>query len=484
MRTTFLMLAFIAAATGFFRLAKTSSRSGESTPVGSTLRFDPYGTAGFYRLLKARNTQANRLKRPSLIGIAPGSATLIQVLPNAIDELDESTLGPDLLLPWVEQGNTLIQLSPWETQLSDELGIQHYANSPAAAAAATKAATTAKAAGQQPQNQNSQNTNNIPAEEHQDQLLRYQKAGLHPDKQPTQTAAATTDHFTLAVRAADDFTTATAPVTVLAINQAEQPIALSLQHGQGRVILISSASLINNWDIQLENNLAFVLSLIDESHPVWFDEWSHGIGHAGTILEIMLALGMGPALVLLIGWLFAYRWSQAGLPPPTFDEEQNDNKRARAQSEQIDALAQLYTSGINPAERKRRVGQEITHRLAAACHCRTDQLREKLQQHTRSKPALDDPSLAKVILQAQELAAQADGWVQQVQVLCQSCGYNLTGTLTDAQASCPECGERLPVHHEKQDTQAKPTKTRLLAQGLTDAHTLCQQLKDLKHIHP
>src|SRR5512137_1546347 len=63
----------------FYEVAYQASRGGESMPVYSTRRHDPYGTAALYELLRERGHPIRTLERSHLEPNDTG--TLIQVLP-------------------------------------------------------------------------------------------------------------------------------------------------------------------------------------------------------------------------------------------------------------------------------------------------------------------------------------------------------------------------------------------------------------------
>ena len=89
----------------FLRLSHVVSRGGETSPLYSIRRFDPYGAAALHRLLLLQDRTVLSLQRPRLDREHQG--ILLQILPVtsiAGDDAVTYSLPTDMLLDW-EDGN-------------------------------------------------------------------------------------------------------------------------------------------------------------------------------------------------------------------------------------------------------------------------------------------------------------------------------------------------------------------------------------------
>lgn len=335
----------------FFMLAQYSSRGGEGAPPYSVYRSDPYGTAALKDLLTEKGKRAAILLEPSL---PPGArGTLIQVLPrrefpdpperpkirnipmkpgskSETRELDD----PRGLTAWVMAGNTLVVLARGVPPHMWRLGFAQKA--PRVLGWVTK-------------------------------MEDAQMKGTPPDKIAGEAAmadwggAAPDKGMRLALHEpvilADRTGGALAPIAWTD----KGPVAMERKLGAGRVILVGDPSPVLNGWMEKGGNLEFVLSLTGPG-TVYFDEWSHGMGHGGSLIGLMERFGLIPALLQVIFVLALYilagRAIGAGEPEPS-------RERVSAM-EQVDALGRLYARTMKPAAARQRVAQEMNTRVHEA----------------------------------------------------------------------------------------------------------------------
>ncbi|MEM9752302.1 MAG: DUF4350 domain-containing protein [Planctomycetota bacterium] len=409
-------LVAIASVAAFVHLAIEAGRGGETTPLYSVRRFDPYGTAALYRLMDQRLETVTTLERPRLEDDHRG--VLVQALPTDFhevhmfteaDELAEWDVPGDIyalpteaLLDWVAAGNTLVQLSRGQTPVMTALGIDSPMQD-----GDTSSAADAKL-----------------------DLEAHQRRGDIPEDRPGFDVEARWHDggtaFAMSLREprrfADDGPEGWTP----SLRLGRFVYGGVIEHGAGRVVLVGAPTPALNHHLGDADHLAWWLDQIGEG-PVVFDEWAHGIGHAGTILETLAYLGLVPLLLQTGLWLGVYRWSTAGR---VLVNPEEDRRPPRTTAEEIDTLARLYDQAWDDAERRRRVYDEVVTRLADACRCRPDELSAKLK--ARDQPAAR--SALGVLQEARSLAASNS-------VVCPKCGYELRGSVGD---QCPECGEVLP----------------------------------------
>ena len=107
----------------FYEFASRSGRGGESSPLYSARRHDPYGTAALADFLTERGVEVRYLERPRLDDADHG--VLIQVLPLPRARPSKGPPGPPpppvdrRLLDWIAKGNTVVQFTRGETELMD-----------------------------------------------------------------------------------------------------------------------------------------------------------------------------------------------------------------------------------------------------------------------------------------------------------------------------------------------------------------------------
>lgn len=407
----------VASAAAFLHLAIQAGRGGETTPLYSVRRFDPYGTAALFRLSERRIEDVNTLERPRLNRGQAG--VMVQVLPTDFhgvhefleaDALSEWDVPGDVyalptraLLDWVAAGNTLIQLTRGQTPVMTELGVTPPVLDGDDAAVANEKL----------------------------EVERHQRRGDSPEDRPGMDIEASWLHgdtaFALSLREPRRFEVGEgAEGWRPTLRVGRSVYGGVMEHGRGRVVFVGAPTPALNHHLRDAGHLAWWLEQLGEG-PVTFDEWAHGIGHAGTVLETLAFFGLVPLLLQVGVWLGVYRWSTAGR---TFVDPAEHRRRPRTSAEEIDTLARLYGQAWDEAERRRRAYDEAVTRLAEACRCKPDELSARLT--ARSDAASRD---ALALLQDAAAVAASD------RPVCPKCRYPLRAPLGD---HCPECGQLIP----------------------------------------
>ncbi|MFW6157902.1 MAG: DUF4350 domain-containing protein [Planctomycetota bacterium] len=335
----------------FYDAAYTASRGGVDLPIYSARRHDPYGSAALRDLLAELDVPVHTLDRPRLRDDERG--VLLQVLP--IDRADLEWRVPggapaygiatDHLRAWIARGNTVVQFTRGQTGLmaSFDLTVAEDPGGRLMAAA----------------------------------IEQHQVHGAFPSSMPgapcsvewtargrerAGTGGEEPDLMLWRSPRAFDLGPDTA-WRVLATFDG-RPVAAELRHGNGRFVAVGSPGPVLNHGIGRGGNLEFVLGLVGDG-PVYLDEWSHGIGNAGTLVGLMREFGLMPALLQLLVVLAFYVWSVRGQHPPDVEPP----ARARARSEQVDVLGNLYERVLTPAQTRERARDEVVRRVAAALGC-------------------------------------------------------------------------------------------------------------------
>ncbi|MFP4055246.1 MAG: hypothetical protein ACLF0G_00075 [Candidatus Brocadiia bacterium] len=356
----------------FYRLAETASRGGQSNPLYSSLRYDPYGTAALRELLIERDVLFRTLERPHLEEDDRG--TLIQVLPLRPGPSLFGLLGgggpqaaspsAEELAEWVAEGNTVVQLTrdstPLMARLQRGLTLEEVAD--------LLARTHEEGSDWRPAAR---------------ELEEDQKKGLAPDDLGWPLLAAS---WTGAARdLLGDRAAAARPLKLrcpgelesgqagewrpVAETAAGRVVAAEIAHGEGRLIVVAAPTPALNHALGEGGNLDFLLALAGEG-PVILDEWAHGIGHKGTVLGLIRRFGLLPVLGQVVLVLALYVWSTRGHPRPPSDQP----LRRRSVVEQVQTLGFLYRRTLSPEETARRVRREALRRLADGLHCSPEEL--------------------------------------------------------------------------------------------------------------
>lgn len=371
------LMVLLAGGWAFYQLAVTVSRGGEHTPMYSVRRYDPYGSAALHQLLIQRRAHVHTLERPRLDADMRG--VLVQVLPLPEDargddedassamwqgagEADIYALSTRQVAEWIAAGNTVVQLTRHYTPLMRELGV------PEPAAPVDRIAERVEA------------------------LQAHQRAGEHPDAQPSRLRRARSvnedDPRRLVLRLPRRFPAALGqgegsegsarwrPLWRLAEDAGaadEDVVVGAVEHGNGRLIVIGAPTLALNHTIGQADDLSVLLELLGDG-PVTFDEWSHGVGHIGTIMELIRDFGLLPVVAQVVLVILVYHWSTRGYRRVDRDRP----PRPRASIEQVQTLGYLYQQGMSLDATAARVRDEVRRRLAEAWRCAPDRLEPRM----------------------------------------------------------------------------------------------------------
>ena len=231
-----------------------------------------------------------------------------------------------------------------------------------------------------------------------------------------------------------------------------------LEHGKGHVVFVGAPDPFQTAFLGEADHLGFALDLLrmgPEGGAVWFDEWAHGLGHAGSLVEVLFALGLVPLSVQAGLWLLAYGWSHRGRralrPPP----EAEAGGGAVAQAE---ALGRLVHAHTDPRDAAVEVEAEARHRIAAALRCPVAAVDARLREET--SPAA---------ISARGLLAATAGDAARSAPRCRRCRFPLRGGPDTA--ACPECGEPLSA-----------AQRRVLARGAAPAGAAAPRDADEKAV--
>ena len=127
----------------------------------------------------------------------------------------------------------------------------------------------------------------------------------------------------------------------------EAPVVSRLPLGQGEVILLAAPDVLENGRIDKADHLLLLEALAGTGRPVAFDEWAHGLGQEGSLLQGLLAWGFGPALVVgAVAFALALWRGRARLGP-----EEPERPEARSEAvDLVDSLALLYERALSRRE--------------------------------------------------------------------------------------------------------------------------------------
>ncbi len=452
---TLLLVALLGVA--FLYLTHWAARGGETAPLFSVQRYDPYGCAALYELLRRQGRPVHLLSTPRLSRHARG--VLLQIVPippdpdrprPVLSTPDEPTrhLDVEALHQWMEAGNRVVQLAVAPTELMDEVGMPH-APADAGLHAIWSSIGAQLRTGKQPSE-----LLGLP--------LKYAWTDAAHELLPqlAQTAAPPLvlhQQWTLPGQSAEGYR----PLAVLGQQTAG---AAWQQVGAGDLIVITSPTPALNNGLPEGGNLDLLLALV-EDRPIYIDEWSHGLGAGGTVLGALTELGLGPALWQIAFWLTLYAWSTVAprrpLPPQA--------PRTRSSAEQVLSLAAAYAQTLTPADFLTRAREQTQRRLAQAWRCPFEQVREQAQRHPHQRRA----RLTLALLQELDHAHSLFG------ARCQACGYSLYGLPS---ATCPECGHENPPEQVRGRAEQRVNLTTAMSAAqrqaqrwLTDSHQLLKE---------
>jgi hypothetical protein len=122
------------------------------------------------------------------------------------------------------------------------------------------------------------------------------------------------------------------------------PILSRLPLGRGDVILLATPDVLENGGLARADHLRLLEALVEGGRPVLFDEWAHGLGRDGGLLERLFAWGFGPSLVVgALAFALALWRGRARLGPA--DGEPPDTRSEAV--DLVDSLAQLYERALS-----------------------------------------------------------------------------------------------------------------------------------------
>jgi len=376
----------------FYEFAARSGRGGESSPLYSARRHDPYGTAALADLLTERGIEVRYLERPRLDDAAHG--VLIQVLPLPEKRVSMGPVNPPpeapqdrRLVQWIAKGNTVVQFTRAETDLMGS-----FLRPPDPAEGTTGS----------PQHPAPARTGRNESEARN--IQDHEVAGGFPDKLPglLQPAAWTpAAHEILGLQGAlPEPMWLRSPLRLpVGPRSAARPLAVcggqvvaaESRFGEGRVIFVGAPTPALNGGLNEGGNLDFLLAIAGKG-PVILDEWSHGIGREDSVMGLLRRFGLMAFLVQVIFVLGLYIWSTRANRLP----ERVEPARWPASIEQIETLGHLYGQTFTREETALRVRQEVLRRLAAALRCPV----AELERH-RARLAPHEPDrVGEIILSA------------------------------------------------------------------------------------
>ncbi len=430
----------------FYSMASYASRGGEEAPLFSVRRYDPYGAAAFYELLKRRGANVSTLENSRipaddspddsasiLIQILDSSAAYVKSdIPVEFEHAGQPKLNHLLLDEWMKKGNTVIQFCAVRTDLMRVCGVPNFED----------------------------DSNRYQSWQSVEKLMR---SGKTPDELNWTPDVATVlqsgaenvltpvSNPTLSIHLPRELSNdATSTWTPLATSDASRTVMGVKKVGKGRLIVVSSpAPVLNGW-INEEGNLAVILSLLGdadttESPRILIDEWSHGFGHGGTIVALIARLGLLPVLVQFGLVILLFVWSSRGVYATPLEHK----VRRRSSVEQVATLGHLYSQVLPADELKARTHREVRRRIADALGCRVSQLENRL-----AKLDVDVREKADGLLSGSFPNVDALTNPTEQHARCHRCGYNLFGNTSGV---CPECGNRINTL-DQQVHQSEATK--------------------------
>ncbi len=267
------------------------------------------------------------------------------------------------------------------------------------------------------------------------------------------------------------------------VDGSQEWVAAVRPFGKGRIIIVGSQTPILNHALDSRVNLEFILSLIAppdklSTTQVIFDEWSHGLGHEGTVIGFIHQIGLLPALFQLFFFVALYVWATSGFHPP----DPRVIKRRRSATEQIDTLGYLYSQSMKTPVAFEKVHAEVRRRIATVLHCSPAAI-----EATLGHVSPDVAAKVRAILATLNEVGRGPG------PLCPSCGYDLT---RNTSGKCPECGavihwslkdriqEIEPLADIPQREAKRPKKAeQRLAAALRDSHQFCQEFIRVRNRH-
>jgi len=155
--------------------------------------------------------------------------------------------------------------------------------------------------------------------------------------------------------------------------------------GRGEVLLLAAPELLDNAHLAQGDHLALLEALAGSARPVYFDEHAHGLGRSTGLLELLLAWGLGPTLVLGALALSLALWrSRARLGP-----EEDDQRELRSEAvDLVDSLAQLYERTLSRRAAAQLYAASFTRAVALRTGLSGAALARRVDELTRGRIVL------------------------------------------------------------------------------------------------
>ncbi|MBX9656716.1 DUF4350 domain-containing protein [bacterium] len=323
----------------FYQTAATATRGGNDTPLYSIRRYDPYGTAALFEVLKETGHEVHLRENAHFDDSMKG--VLLQILA----EKDRDRIDEKELLRWVNDGNSVVIFSRTLPEIAAELGLGY-------------------------------RTKGIPPDGKASE--RLEREMTPPRERLSETAKVVDPRFSTAedVTLVDpvpfeptDEESAWRPF----LKNEQGKLGWTRRHGAGEVIVIGSPTLALNGWLSDRGNIELLLKL-SEGKTVYLDEWAHGFGSGGTIVGLLRDFGLTPLLLQLAFVVGLFAWNGRGqklTDPPM-------KHRGRSSVEQIKTLGYLYSQSMNPKRSLELVNKEVRRRLTEKYHTTPEQLPHRL----------------------------------------------------------------------------------------------------------
>ena len=422
----------------FYSLAHYSSRGGEQSPLYSVRRHDPYGTAALYELLRARSIPVATLERSRPQSTERGVIIQVLAAPTELSQLlrPQPQLHTESVKQWIMDGNTVIQCTAARTDLMDACRVPDAAD-PNALDSWSEFERQMRAGN--------------PPSELQWTPIEAQWIGEEADGLPQGAKVVLQSPVPMAVEGGEGW-------RPMAVGVGAEVLIGAQQVGRGRLIVISSPGPALNDTLGDGANLDMFLAMVGRG-PVLIDEWSHGIGHGGTVVGLIKRLGLLPVVFQIAVVVALYSWSTLG----HHRSDSNRPPRRRSSAEQVVTLGHLYGQVLSMPVVTLRAKAEVRRRFAAALRCPAHDVERRLAE-------CDDAFRHE----ATSILAPIEEPTPRTDPVCAQCGYNLRGNLSP---NCTECGAPIPTAGRRQiaQSQAAPPPAGSAPpahRGRTEAHSI------------
>ncbi|NOX57535.1 MAG: DUF4350 domain-containing protein [Planctomycetes bacterium] len=432
----------------FYALAAYASRGGEQAPLYSVRRYDPYGTAALYQVLERQGIDVSTIEQTRIPEHASPS-TLIQILDRPAAGLDEGllefgsrpTLDPERLKKWMFDGNTVIQFSGFNTALMRICGVPHIDDDDSHGWRDIEAAMRS---GTAPDDL-----------EWMTYEARLVEGGPLSDKLSVSQLLL---QFHSPRLLSSKKTKTWQPIALTGASGVSASVMGIKQVGDGRLVVVSSPTLVLNGWLNVDGNLEVLLALVGDDR-VLIDEWSHGFGHGGTIIAFITRLGLLPALVQVGFVILLFAWSTRGVQSPRLEQA----VRRRSSVEQIVTLGQLYSEVLGPEDLSARTQVEVKRRIANALGCPVSAIEKRLGNHDAKVR-----DAANNLLTAIDVDQSHSPRSTENDDRCHRCGYNLHGNVSGI---CPECGAKASELDKQIRRATTPSTADVRTQKRVEANT-------------